>query len=161
VAEDQNPYGPNPAPGGHGHSDSTPFTVFDYLGLGFILEPPAVLVHAVMTGENLDWSNGRYAIPFVLLGAAFIYIGRNWDSIKAKVNGRVVTAVDALSRSYLVPFIIFLCIIIGIAILPIWIWPLSSSSPATISRSPSADEIAAAVVKALPKQIAPPATTPG
>jgi hypothetical protein len=67
----------------HGQSDSTPFTVFDYLGLGFILEPPAVVVHAVMTGEPLQWSSAPYAVPFVLLGAVFIYIGRNWATLKS------------------------------------------------------------------------------
>jgi hypothetical protein len=136
---------------GHEQSGSTPFTVFDYLGLGFILEPPAVVVHAVMTGEHLDWPNGRYAIPFILLGAIFIYIGRNWETIKAKVNSRVVTTVDNLSRSHIVPFIIFLCVIIGVAILPIWIWPPNNSGSSAIANNvPTVDQIADAVVKKLP-----------
>jgi hypothetical protein len=132
----------------HSNSTGTPFTVFDYLGLGFILEPPAVMVHAVMTGEPLKWSNAWYAIPFVALGAAFIYIGRNWATLKERANQRVVDAVDGLSRSYFVPFIIVLLALVGIAVLPFWIWPPANSGSST---GPTANEIAAAVVKALPK----------
>jgi hypothetical protein len=99
-----------PTSAGHEHSGSTPFTVFDYLGLGFILEPPAVVVHAVMTGEPLKWSNAWYAVPFVVVGAIFIYIGRNWVTLKERANRRVVDAVDILSRSYSIPFLIVLCV---------------------------------------------------
>ena len=138
----------------HGQTGSTPFTVFDYLGLAFILEPPGVLVHAVMTGEKLNWSTAWYAVPFIVLGAISISVGRNWETVKKKLNGHVVVAVDRLSRSYVVPFIIVLCALIGIAILPIWIWPPNrapSSTSSTILPQPTADEIAAAVVRALPK----------
>jgi hypothetical protein len=130
----------------HGQSDSTPFTVFDYLGLGFILEPPGVLVHAVMTGEPLKWSNAWYAVPFVVVGATFIYIGRNWVTLKERANSGIVEAVDTLSRSYLIPFLIVLFALIGIVVLPIWIWPSNISRDEKLS---TADEIAAAVVRAL------------
>jgi hypothetical protein len=139
----------------HGQSGSTPFTVFDYLGLGFILEPPAVLVHAVMTGEQLHWSSIWYALPFIALGAVFIYIGRNWATLKEKANTRVVGAVDILSRSYIVPFIIALLALSGAAVLPILIWPPSDLDHQLVHTTSSPDEIAAAVVKALPKQNTP------
>jgi hypothetical protein len=117
-------------PPGHSASGGTPFTVFDYLGLGFILEPPGVLVHAVMTGEPLRWSNAVYAIPFVAIGAVSIAIGRNWETLKKRTSRPLVNAVDRLSRSYVVPFIVFALTLGGIAILPILIWP--PNPPSTV-----------------------------
>jgi hypothetical protein len=139
-----------------GQSDSTPFTVFDYLGLGFILEPPAVVVHAVMTGEQLQWSHAGYALPFIAIGAVCIYIGRNWATLREKTNTRIVKAVDSLTRSYIVPFVLFLIALIGVAILPIWLWPPSSPVSTVVAHdAPTANDVAAAVVKQLPPASSP------
>ncbi len=137
----------------HTQSGSTPFTVFDYLGLGFILEPPGVLVHAVMTGEPLNWSKAWYALPFIAIGAASIYIGRNWDTLKQSVNANFANAVDRLSRAYVVPFIVVMFALGGLAILPILIWPPNNSASSVVI--PSAEEIAAAVAKKMASQPAP------
>jgi hypothetical protein len=107
----------------HGSSSSTPFTIFDYLGLGFILEPPGVLVAAVMKGEALDWWRGLYAIPFVIIGSVFIYIGRNWDIIKTKWGARIVHIVDYLSLSYIALLAVFMMFMSILVMLPLFIWP--------------------------------------
>jgi hypothetical protein len=120
---------PEPVPqnstSGHtGHSGGTAFTVFDYLGLGFILEPPAVWVNAAMTGaEPIKLVNALYGIPFVLIGAICIYVGRNWDRFKTKWNKVFVDIVERSSRSYVALSVIFIVFLAGIAVLPILIWP--------------------------------------
>jgi hypothetical protein len=113
---------PGPQPAGD-HQGGTAFTVFDYLGLGFILEPPAVVVHAMMQSEPLTWPMALYGIPFLLIGSICIYIGRHWNNIKPKWNATLVRAIDVSSLNYVVLFGIIALTLTGIAVLPIFIWP--------------------------------------
>jgi len=122
-------------------TSSTPFTVFDYLGLAFLLVPPGVIVEALMKGETLTLIMFIYAAPAVLIGAVCIYIGRNWDRLKITTKSSIVTAVDYLSTSYVVLFSIFVLFLIGIAISPMLLWPpaknMSSAAPlAAAMRAP-------------------------
>jgi hypothetical protein len=131
-------------------SSSTPFTVFDYLGLGFILEPPGVVVHAVMTGEPLKLENAWYALPFIFIGAICIYIGRKWDQRKPGFNTRFVSAIDKLNKSYLVPFVLLVMFLGGVAVIPLLVWPPNRAAiePQTktviIHEPPSSEDIAKA-----------------
>jgi len=127
-------------------SSSTPYTVFDYLGLGFILEPPGVVVHAMMTGEPLKLENAWYALPFIFIGASCIYVGRNWDRWKPGFNARFVNAVDKISKSYFVPFVLVVMFLTGIALLPLLIWPHAKlqATAIVIHEPPSPEDIAKA-----------------
>jgi hypothetical protein len=114
---------------------STPFTVFDYLGLGFLLVPPAVVVEALMKGETLTLTMLIYAVPAVLIGAVSIYIGRHWDKLKIGTKSSIVSAVEYLSGSYVVLFLIFVLFLVGIAISPILLWPPSQNTAQVETRA--------------------------
>lgn len=109
-------------------TSSTPFTVFDYLGLAFLLVPPGVIVEALMKGETLTLTMFIYAVPAVLIGAVCIYIGRHWDTLKTNTKSSIVSAIDYLSGSYVVLFLIFVLFLGGIAISPILLFPPSHNT---------------------------------
>jgi hypothetical protein len=115
----------------------TAFTVFDYLGLGCILEPLAVVARAMMPSEPLRWSMVVYGLPFLIIGGIFIYIGRNWGRIKSTRHGGFVKIVDSLSRSYVALFLILLFILGGILVLPILLWPPEASNQTVPAASPA------------------------
>lgn len=93
-------------PAQQSHDDKgTAFTVFDYLGLALILEPPAIVIGAVMTGQRLVWTNAVWGIPFLIIGGISIGIGRNlvkirkWLGISFAANSYLswIVAVSVLS----------------------------------------------------------------
>lgn len=143
-------------------SGSTPFTVFDYLGLAFILAPPGVAVEALMRGEPWSWSYVVYGIPAVLIGAACIYIGRHWTTLKKGLWIRIANFIDTINRhSYVIAIMAFAAVLILVALAPLCIWPPSHENPAANNASVlSADEIADAVVRKLPPS-KPPIPAPG
>jgi len=66
-----------------------------------------------------------YAVPTVLIGTVCIYIGRHWDTLKTNTKSSIVSAIDYLSESYVVLFLIFVLFLGGTAISPILLWPPS------------------------------------
>lgn len=130
------------------HSNSTAYTVFDYLGLGIILVPPGVVVEALMNNKSLTWAHAAYGIPALVVGAACIYVGRHWDTIRLKLWVNLAQSIDRINNGYLAPAIVFVSIISLLVISPLLLWrPASTMSAATM---PTADEIASALVNKLP-----------
>ncbi len=141
---------------------STPFTVFDYLGLAFILGPPGVAMEALMKSEPLTWSYALYGIPSVLVGAVCIFIGRNWTTLRNKVWTRFSDSVDIVNNSgYFITVLAIAVIFLLLSMAPLYLWPPNKDNQAINSVSfPSADDIANAIAQKLPKQsIVQPQTT--
>jgi hypothetical protein len=121
-------------------TEGTAFTFFDYLGLAFILEPPAVVAQAAMMGEPLRWSMAYYDLPFLLIGGVSLFIGRCWHKIKPHGNITLVRNIEGASRSFVVLTIIFLLSISAFAISPLLLWPPRqdhAANPGATSALPS------------------------
>lgn len=135
-------------------SNSTPFTVFDYLGLAFILGPPGIVVEALMKGEPLSWTHAIYGVPAVIIGAICIYIGRHWATLKDRVSISVANSIDKVnSYSYFLAIMAFAVFLILISLAPLYIWPPHAETTVVSTTLPSAADIADDVVSKLPKQV--------
>jgi hypothetical protein len=85
----------------HAGADTLTARVFDYIGMGFLLAPPEVLVlEGIMSTGPVNWTLvvaafiSCYAIGFLILG-----IGIKWEVIKPKLSSTLVKPITAATNS--------------------------------------------------------------
>jgi hypothetical protein len=96
-------------------SSGVRFTVFDYLGLAFLLGPPSVAAEVLMRGENIPLQGYAWAVALIATGVACVIIGRKWEKIRLHAYPSFSNPVDRLSRSYSALFLslarVIICIV--------------------------------------------------
>jgi hypothetical protein len=93
-------------------SSGVRFTVFDYLGLAFLLGPPSVAAEVLMRGENITSAGIRLGGCPIAIGVACVIIGRKWQKIRLHAYPSFSNSVDRLSRSYSTLFLSLALVII-------------------------------------------------
>lgn len=76
-----------------------------------------------MKGENFPTNAWEFGLLAIAIGAGCIAVGRNWHTIRPKIWTRFATAVDQMSRSYIVLFLSFVVSLSMIVMAPLLIRP--------------------------------------
>src|SRR5208283_471830 len=67
-------------------SDSTGTKILDYIALGLLLAPPAVVVEMAIKGENINWRTTVIAtVACWVFGGVFVWASHSWKSWRSAI----------------------------------------------------------------------------